>query len=47
MRTPEQFNRVHQEAVRFIKFHNKDVWIGPTELIQRERFVVMLLILPV
>ncbi len=31
MRTKEQFNRVHQDAVRFIKFHNKEVWIVPTE----------------
>lgn len=31
MRTEDQFARVHSEAVRFIRFHNKNVWIVPCE----------------
>ena len=29
MRTAEQFAHVHTQALRFIKFHNKNVWIVP------------------
>lgn len=31
MRTEEQFIRVHSDAIRFIRFHNKNVWIVPHE----------------
>ena len=31
MRTEEQFSRIHREALRFIKFHGKNVWVVPNE----------------
>ncbi|CAH6996262.1 hypothetical protein VCHA53O466_140188 [Vibrio chagasii] len=31
MRSEQQFEKIHCEALRFIGFHNKNVWIIPAE----------------
>ncbi|EQB9026222.1 hypothetical protein ACYVOU_002455 [Vibrio cholerae] len=31
MRTSEQFAQIYQRALKFINFHQKNVWIVPTE----------------